>query len=116
MRRNAHIQTGRTLERLLSDASARANQPTTQFKQDDDAFHLVLDMPGISKEQLAISTEGTVVRIASREGAARQYRAAYELPHDIDATQSNAKLENGVLTLKLTKKIPVSQSTEISIN
>jgi HSP20 family molecular chaperone IbpA len=115
MRRNGYTQTGRSLERFLSDARAQANQPTTQYKQDDTAFHLTLDMPGITKELLSVSIEGPVVRILSREGAARQYRAAYELPLDIDTSLSEAKLENGVLTLKLAKRVPVSQATEINI-
>ena len=116
MRRNAYAQPGRSLERFLSDARAQANQPTTQYKQDDTAFHLTLDMPGITKELLSVSIEGPVVRIVSREGAARQYRAAYELPMDIEASLSEANLENGVLTLKLAKKAPASHATEITIN
>ncbi len=116
MRRNAQLQTGRTLERFLSDARAQASQPATHYKQDDTAFHLTLDIPGIAKEQLSVSIEGPVVRVLSREGAARQYRAAYELPLDIDASLSEANLENGVLLLKLAKKVPMSKATEISIN
>jgi HSP20 family molecular chaperone IbpA len=72
-------------------------------------------MPGIAKDQVVISIEGAVVRISSKEGAARRYNAAYELPQDIDTAQSEAKLENGVLTLKLVKKIPVSNASELSI-
>ncbi len=116
LRRNVYAQANRSLERFLNEARADASQPSTQYKQDDAAFHLTLDMPGIAKEQLSISTEGAIVRIQSREGAARQYRAAYELQLDIDASLSEAKLENGVLTLKLAKKVPLSQATEIRIN
>ena len=116
MRRNTYTQASRSLERFLSDARAQVNQPSTQYKQDDGAFHLTLDMPGITKEQLTVSIEGPVVHIVSREGAARQYRAAYELPLNIDASQSEAKLENGVLTLKLAKKAPVSNVSNLTIN
>ena len=56
------------------------------------------------------------MRIQSREGAARRYSFAYELPQDIDVVTSQAKLENGVLTLKLAKIVPVSQVTELTIN
>ena len=115
LRRNAQTHTGRSMERFLNDARAEASQPATQYKQDQTAFHLTLDIPGIPKEQLAISIEGPVVRILSREGASRQYRAAYELPQDIDPSLSEAKLENGVLSLKLAKKVPVSQAAEITI-
>jgi HSP20 family molecular chaperone IbpA len=115
LHRNAFIQPNRYLERFMSDARTDVNQPTTKYTHDDTAFHLTLDMPGISKEQLSISIEGSVVRILSREGASRQYRAAYELPLDIDPTSSEASLENGVLTLKLVKKVPKSQAIEITI-
>ena len=115
LRRNVYAHTGRALERFLNEARTDANQSATQYQQDETAFHLTLDVPGIAREQLAIAIEGAVVRISSREGAPRQYRAAYELPQDIDATLSEAKLENGVLSLKLAKKVPVSNATEITI-
>ena len=60
--------------------------------------------------------EGAVVRIESKADAKRQFKAAYELPLDIDAAASEAKLENGVLTLKLAKVVPVSQVSQLQIN
>jgi HSP20 family molecular chaperone IbpA len=115
LRSNAYTHSGRALERFLSDTRAEPSRDDTRYQQDEIAFHLKLDVPGVAREQLAISIEGAVVRIQSREGAARQYRVAYELPQDIDAALSEAKLENGVLSLKLTKKVPVSNATEIAI-
>ena len=72
-------------------------------------------MPGISKEHLGISIDGAVVRIQSKDGAPRRYRAAYELPQELDAALSSAKLENGVLSLKLVKKVPVNTASELQI-
>jgi HSP20 family molecular chaperone IbpA len=115
LRRNVYAPADRALERLLTGVRSEASQPKTQYQQDETAFHIALDVPGIAREQLAISIEGAVVRIVSREGAPRQYRAAYELPQDIDSALSEAKLENGVLSLKLTKKVPVNNATEITI-
>ncbi len=115
LRRTANAQAGRSLERFLSDARADARQPSAQYQQDEASYQLTLDMPGISKEQLSITIEGAVVRIQSRDGAARQYRAAYELPQEIDAATSDAKLENGVLKLRLAKKVPVTNAAEITI-
>jgi HSP20 family molecular chaperone IbpA len=37
------------------------------------------------------------------------------LPLEIDTATSEAKLENGVLTLKLVKKVPVSNASELTI-
>jgi HSP20 family molecular chaperone IbpA len=116
VRRQAYASAGRAAERFLSDALITARQqPGTTTTQDDSSYTLTLDVPGIAKDQLGIAIEGAVVRIQSKEGAPRQYRAAYELPGDIDTALSEAKLENGVLTLKLAKKVPVSNAAELAI-
>jgi HSP20 family molecular chaperone IbpA len=115
VRRQAYASAGRAAERFLSDALVSARQQACTTTQDENAYTLTLDMPGIAKEQLGIAIEGAVVRIQSKEGAPRSYRAAYELPTDIDSALSEAKLENGVLTLKLAKKVPVSNAAELAI-
>ncbi len=113
VRRPAYAHAGRSVERFLDDALFGARQ--NAYTQDETAFTLTLDMPGIAKEQLSISIEGAVVRIQSKEDAPRRYRAAYELPQDVDSALSEAKLEHGVLTLKLAKKVPVNNATELTI-
>ena len=111
---NAHVS--RSLERFLDDAVQTNRQSGATFEQDDTSFTLSFDVPGIAKDQLTIGIEGNVVRITSKEGAPRQYKAAYELPQDIDPTSSEAKLDNGVLTLKLGKKVVVSPVSELTIH
>ena len=56
------------------------------------------------------------MRIQSLEDAPRNYKAAYELPLDIEVASSSAKLENGVLTVRLAKQVPASRVTELAIN
>jgi len=104
-----------SLERFMGDALRATRGSAATISQDETSFSLSFDMPGIAKDQLTIAIDGAVVRITSKEGAARNYRAAYELPQEIDTTQSQAKLENGVLTLKLTKRLPVNSATELPI-
>ena len=116
LRRQAYVHGGRTLERFMQDALHGTSQKSAVYTQDETSFTLTLDMPGITKEQLSIAIEGAIVRISSKEDAPRRYSAAYELPLDIDTATSEAKLENGVLTLKLTKKVPVSTATELVIH
>jgi len=73
-------------------------------------------VPGISREQLHIEIEDNQVRIRTSDDAPRAYRGSYELPQDIDAANSRAKLENGVLTLELVKRVPVSKATPLAID
>lgn len=115
VRRPAYAHAGRSVERFIDDALFSARHNAAAFKQDETSFNLTLDVPGIAKEHLSISIEGAVVRIQTKEDAPRRYRAAYELPQDVDSTQSEAKLENGVLTLKLVKQVPVNNATELTI-
>ena len=115
VRRSAHVSALRSLDRLL-DESLVAPRKNYQLSQDDQAYTLSFDLPGIAKEQLSLGIEGSVVRIETLADAARQFKAAYELPQDIDVSTSDAKLENGVLTLKLAKKAPVSNVAKLAIN
>ncbi len=109
-------QRSAALDRFLNEATHSTRLNKASFDQDDTSFTLSLDVPGIAKDQLTIGIEANVVRIASKEGAPRQYKAAYEVPQDIDPATSEAKLDNGVLTLKLGKKVVVSPVSELAIH
>ena len=105
----------RSFERFVNDAFGSARSGLN-VEQDDKAWTVTLDMPGVAREDLNIGIEGSVVRIETKAEARRQFKAAYELPQDIDAAASQARLEDGVLTLTLVKKVPVSKVTNIAIN
>ncbi len=113
-RRSAHLNALRSLDRFLDQSLNQ--QKATSVSQDEQSVTLSFDVPGIAKDQLVIGIEGSVVRIETKADAARQYKAAYELPQDIDTATSEAKLEHGVLTLKLGKKVPVSNVSTLTIN
>jgi HSP20 family protein len=68
------------------------------------------------KEQLDIGIEGDVVRVSSKADAPRVVKAAWRFPLEIDTAESSAKLEHGVLSLTLAKKIPVSNVTQLTIS
>lgn len=104
----------RNFERFVNDAFVGARR-SLDVQEDDKGWTLRLDVPGIAREQLSIGIEGAVVRIETQAEAARQYKAAYELPQDIDVAASEAKLENGVLTLKLAKLAPVNKTVALTI-
>ncbi|MBO9652312.1 MAG: Hsp20/alpha crystallin family protein [Variovorax sp.] len=105
----------RSVERFFNDAFTGA-QRSLNVEQDEKTWTLSLDVPGLSRDDLTIGIEGAVVRIESKAEAKRQIKAAYELPLEIDATTSEAKLVNGVLTLKLGKRVPVSNVAQLAIN
>lgn len=106
----------RSFERFFNDAFAVAPQAAQKLEQDEKSWTLSLDVPGLAREDLSISIEGAIVRIDSKAEAKRQFKAAYEFPLDVDVASSEAKLENGVLTLKLGKQVPISKVSPLQIN
>lgn len=105
----------RGLERFMQHAFS---EPTAKAEgeADEKAYSLILDLPGIAKDQLDIRIEANQVRIETKPEAARRYSTAYEFASEIDASASEAKLENGVLTLKLVKLAPVSKALSLAVN
>lgn len=100
---------------LLSAAQVSPARAPVQVQDDEKATTLQLDVPGLTREQLAITIEGAQVQLKSVDGAPRQVQRSWELPGEIDASASSAKLENGVLTLVLAKLQPESRATQLTI-
>jgi HSP20 family molecular chaperone IbpA len=116
LRRSVYGPALRSLDRFLDDAIAVAKTTGTQLKEEDTHWELSIDVPGVGREQLNIAIEGPTVRITTVEDAPRQYKKAYEFTQDVDAAASHAKLENGVLTLTLTKRVPENKATTLNID
>ena len=117
-RRANAFPTSHWMQQLRDDAKLEQRRPTpgVAVEQDETATTLRFDVPGVSREQLTIGVEADVVRIETVDGAPRQYKMAYRLAQPIAAETSSAKLENGVLTVKLAKPAPVDRSTRIAVH
>ena len=105
----------RSFERFVNEAFFTNASRGFNVEQDDKAWTVTLDVPGVAREELSIDIEGSIVRIETKAEAKRPFKAAYELPQEIDVDATGAKLENGVLTLTLAKKAPVSNARNIEI-
>lgn len=106
------------LQRFLQAATHAASpqhQGDFSFTSDEAATVLSVDVPGLTREQLQLRIEDHMAHLQSVEGAPRQVRRSWELPHAIDAAASTAKLDLGVLTLTLTRLQPVDKATTLNI-
>lgn len=107
------------VERFMQQASASsapaAKTAGDTAQADDKAYSLSLDLPGVAKDQVDIRIEGNQVSIETKPEASRRYSTAYEFASEIDAAASEARLENGVLTLKLAKQAPQSNAVSLTI-
>ena len=104
------------------------NQSQTQFridvKEDDGAYVVQAEIPGVKKEDINVTINGNQVAISAevkREREDRQgekvlrseryygkvYRA-FSLAQDVDEASAQAKYNEGVLELRLPKKAAVT--------
>ena len=108
-----------TLDRFLAETCSAITDagaaPAASVEDLENAYSLSFDVPGLARDQLEIGIEGDVVRVTSKPEAPRKVKAAWRFPLEIDPMASTAKLENGVLSLSLGKKVPASNVTQLNI-
>jgi HSP20 family protein len=89
-------------------------------KENDQAYTVQADVPGVGKDEIQVSLDGAIVMLRAEikqedvqtkdDKLLRTERyvgiisRSFQLPQEIDPSQSKAKYENGVLTLTLPKK------------
>lgn len=93
-------------------------------------YEVRAELPGAKKEDIAIEIDGASVSISAKvntqverksgervlysERTHESYARSFELPQAVDASASDAKFEDGVLTLTLPKK-DAPKSTRVSV-
>jgi HSP20 family protein len=85
-------------------------------EEDDKAYVIKADLPGVAKDDIKVSIDGNRVAITAEvkkeKGknvlrSERYYGSLYRsfmLDHDVDDAKAEAKYQDGVLELKLPKK------------
>jgi len=87
------------------------------------AFEVTVDLPGVKKEDIDVSIDGTRVTIRAEtktekekkegdkvlysERSIASYARTFELPAEVTEAAADAHYDNGVLTLMLPKRSPV---------
>jgi HSP20 family protein len=109
-------------------------QPPMQIrmdvKEDDNAYTVHADIPGVKKEDIQVSIDGNQVSISAEvkkqteekqgERTLRSERyygkvfRSFTLAHDVDESKAQAKYNDGVLELTLPKKA-VSAAKKLAI-
>jgi HSP20 family protein len=92
--------------------------PAVNLTEDKDNYYLRAELPGIKSDALdiqvagrnlsvsgerVIDTEGDGVRYHRREREGGKFSRIVGLPTDIDAEKVSAKMENGILTIRVPK-------------
>jgi len=129
-----------SFDRHFGGSGDASRTPALDVSETDTHYIVALDVPGVSREQLKVSVEGRRVsvetvavvksddtaaettdtgaknapRVLYRERSNVRYARTVSLPAEVDQTASQAKFENGVLTLTLAKKVPAG-ATQLNV-
>jgi len=88
--------------------------------EDDKAYHVKAEVPGVNKEDIHVAVEGNQVSISSEVKKEKEVKKGetvlrseryygmqsrtFTLMHDVDEAKSEAKYQNGILELMLPKR------------
>lgn len=114
------VHPGYFVKPLHGDGLPTPAQIKIDVKESDKGYTVHAEVPGVSKEDIHVSLDGSVVTLRAEvkqldsqtqgEKLLRSERyfgtvaRSFQLPVDIDASQARARYENGVLVLELPKK------------
>jgi len=92
--------------------------PAVNTRESDDAYYIELDLPGIKKEDIEITTEDNVLTISGErkyqeeakedeyykvESAFGKFARSFTLPEKVDVDKIHAESKNGVLEVVIPK-------------
>jgi HSP20 family protein len=100
------------------DSGGEAWTPTADVTENDQVYHVDIDLPGVAKEDITVDIEGQELMVSGEckkfehvEGAAERrssrrigrFEFALRLPHAIEADRGEAELTDGVLCMTIPK-------------
>ncbi|MBV9999135.1 MAG: Hsp20/alpha crystallin family protein [Verrucomicrobia bacterium] len=90
--------------------------PLVNIRSTGDGYELVAEMPGVNKEGVEITVENGQLALVGhrrpaevsgrriyRERREHDFRRVYELDPSLDASRVSARIDQGILTVKLPK-------------
>jgi HSP20 family protein len=108
-----------TIEGKTDESSIASFTPRVNTREADDAYYIELDLPGIKKDDIEITTEDNILTISGErkfkdevkeedyykvESRYGKFSRSFTLPEDIDISGIQAKSEDGVLEVVIPKK------------
>ena len=99
---------------------SEAPQMRVDVKEDNDAYQVHAELPGIKKEDIHVHIDGPVVSISAERKQEKEVKEgervlrteryfgkvsrSFQLGQEVDEAKSSAKFKDGVLELSLPKK------------
>lgn len=90
------------------DNSRFFSSPETKINKNEEAYKVQISVPGLTKEDLKISTKEGILKISfekeeknDKDYFISSFVKSYNIPDDVKEKDIEGKVENGILTLTL---------------
>ena len=119
--------------RLSSESGSAFLSPQVDIKADDDQYSIIVDVPGVKKEDIHVTLEDGVLtleaerheekteedkgKVIRKERRSGKYTRSFNVGRGVAVEDIAGNFENGVLTITVPKaasKPPVTKRVEIS--
>lgn len=105
------------------ESSRFLSAPQTNLKKSDNDYKLFISVPGLTKENLKITTKDGILKISFEKNEktddhyfVNNFIKSYYIPEDVKEKDIEGKVENGVLILTLPIDKKKSLERLISLN
>jgi len=78
--------------------------PRVDVYENNDAWLIMADVPGVSKEAVELSVKNNTLHLSAK-GENLHYQRSWVLPSGHDGEQVTADLKNGVLSVQIQKQL-----------
>jgi len=104
--------------------------PAVNTRVDDDAYCIELDLPGVTKDNIEITTEDNILTVSGErkmreelkeddyykvESRYGKFSRSFTLPEDVDVENIHAEMKNGVLEVIIPKRKDIHKVKKIEI-
>ncbi len=95
-------------DRLLRSPNT-VSERTFEFEEREDAYTLKMEFPGYAKKEVSVEIEKDILTVAASRKCEKKVipetKRSVRLPKDVEIGKAKAKLENGILSIHLPKKV-----------
>ena len=95
-------------DRLLRNDNT-VSERTFEFDEREDTYALKIEFPGFAKKEVSVEIEQDILTVAASRKCGKkevpETTRSVRLPKDVEIGKAKAKLENGVLSIHLPKKV-----------
>jgi HSP20 family protein len=92
-------------------------EPQMDIVTSDKEIRIVVELPGVDKQDVRVNNFDNIVEISTSDRAARSYRAIIEVPQDAEMGSAKSSYKNGILVIIFDKELqPKTKGRQVRVD